>query len=72
MTKKVSWLKADEARYDNLLKIMLDNVVSSSISMKDLQKKLQFMLTIMDGDDDTDDDSSLNIEYKLKADGSVW
>lgn len=61
MTKKVSWLKADEARYDNLLKIMLDNVVSPSISMKDLQKKLEFMLTIMDGDDDTDDDSSLNI-----------
>ena len=70
MTKKVSWLKADEARYDNLLKIMLDNVVSPSISMKDLQKKLEFMLTIMDGDDDTDDDSSLN--YKLKTDGSVW
>ena len=61
MTKKVSWLKADEARYDNLLKIMLDNVVSPSISMKDLQKKFEFMLTIMDGDDDTDDDSSLNI-----------
>ena len=61
MTKNVSWLKADEARYDNLLKIMLDNVVSPSISMKDLQKKLEFMLTIMDGDDDTDDDSSLNI-----------
>ena len=61
MTKKVSWLKADEARYDNLLKIMLDNVVSPSISMKDLQKKLEFMLTIMDGDDDTDDNSSLNI-----------
>ena len=61
MTKKVSWLKADKARYDNLLKIMLDNVVSPSISMKDLQKKLEFMLTIMDGDDDTDDDSSLNI-----------
>ena len=61
MTKKVSWLKADEARYDNLLKIMLNNVVSPSISMKDLQKKLEFMLTIMDGDDDTDDDSSLNI-----------
>ena len=61
MTKKVSWLKADEARYDNLLKIMLDNVVSPSISIKDLQKKLEFMLTIMDGDDDTDDDSSLNI-----------
>ena len=61
MTKKVSWLKADEARYDNLLKIMLDNVVSPSISMKDLQKKLEFMLTIMNGDDDKDDDSSLNI-----------
>ena len=61
MTKKISWLKADEARYDNLLKIMLDNVVSPSISMKDLQKKLEFMLTIMDGDDDTDDDSSINI-----------
>ena len=61
MTKKISWLKADEARYDNLLKIMLDNVVSPSISLKDLQKKLEFMLTIMDGDDDTDDDSSLNI-----------
>ena len=61
MTKKVNWLKADEARYDNLVKIMLDNVVSPSISMKDLQKKLEFMLTIMDGDDDTDDDSSLNI-----------
>ena len=61
MTKKVSWLKAYEARYDNLLKIMLDNVVSPSISMKDLQKKLEFMLTIMDGDDDTDDDSSLKI-----------
>ena len=61
MTKKVSWLKADEARYDNLLKIMLDNVVSPSISMKDLQKKLEFMLTIIDGEDDTDDDSSLNI-----------
>ena len=61
MTKKVSWLKADEARYDNLLKIMLDNVISPSISMKDLQKKLEFMLTIMDGDDDTDGDSSLNI-----------
>ena len=61
MTKKVSWLKANEARYDNLLEIMLDNVVSPSISMKDLQKKLEFMLTIMDGDDDTDDDSSLNI-----------
>ena len=61
MTKKVSWLKADEARYDNLLKIMLGNVVSPSISMKDLQKKLEFMLTIMDGDDDTDDDSSLDI-----------
>ena len=61
MTKKVSWLKADEARYDNLLKIMLDNVIPPSISMKDLQKKLEFMLTIMDGDDDTDDDSSLNI-----------
>ena len=61
MPKKVSWLKADEARYDNLLKIMLDNVVSPSISMKDLQKKLEFMLTIMDGDDDTDDDSGLNI-----------
>ena len=61
MTKKVSWLKADEARYDNLLKIMLDNVVSPSISIKDLQKKLEFMLTTMDGDDDTDDDSSLNI-----------
>ena len=59
MTKKVSWLKADEARYDNLLKIMLDNVVSPSISMKDLQKKLELMLTIM-VDDDTDDDSSLN------------
>ena len=61
MTKKVSWLEADEACYDNLLKIMLENVVSPSISMKDLQKKLEFMLTIMDGDDDTDDDSSLNI-----------
>ena len=61
MTKKVSWLKADEARYDNLRKIMLDNVVSPSISTKDLQKKLEFMLTIMDGDNDTDDDSSLNI-----------
>ena len=59
MTKKVSWLKADEARFDNLLKIMLDNVVSPSISMKDLQKKLEFMLTIM-VDDDTDDDSSLH------------
>ena len=59
MTKKVSWVKADEARYDNLLKIMLDNVVSPSISMKDLQKKVEFMLTIM-VDDDTDDDSSLN------------
>ena len=61
MTKKVSWLKADEARYDNLLKIMLDSVISPSISMKDLQKKLEFMLTVMDGDDDTDGDSSLNI-----------
>ena len=61
MTKKVSWLKADEARYDNFLKIMLDNVISPSISMKDLQKKLELMLTIMDGDEDTDDDSSLNI-----------
>ena len=59
MAKKVSWLKADEARYDNVLKIMLDNVVSPSISTKDLQKKLEFMLTIM-VDDDTDDDSSLN------------
>ena len=47
MTKKFSWLKADEARYDNLLKIMLDNVVSPSISIKDLQKKLEFMLIIM-------------------------
>ena len=61
MTKKVSWLKADEACYDNLLKIMLDSVISPSISMKDLQKKLEFMLTVMDGDDDTDGDSSLNI-----------
>ena len=61
MTKKVNWLKADEARYDNLLKIMLDNVISPSISVKDLQKKMKFMLTIMDGDDDTDDDSNLNI-----------
>ena len=61
MTKKVSWLKADEARYDNLLKIMLDSVISPSVSMKDLQKKLEFMLTIMDGDDDTDGGSSLNI-----------
>ena len=60
MTKKVRWLKADEARYDNLLKIMLDNVVSPSISMKDLQNKLEFMLDNY-GDDDTDDDSSLNI-----------
>ena len=47
MTKKVSWLKADEARNDNLFKIMLDNVVSPSISIKDLQKKLEFILTIM-------------------------
>ena len=61
MTKKVSWLKSDEARYDNLLKIMLDNVVSPSISMKDLQKKLEFMLAIMHGDDNTDDDRSLNL-----------
>ena len=61
MTKKVNWLKADEARYDNLLKFMLDSVISPSISVKDLQKKIKFMLTVMDGDDDTDDDSSLNI-----------
>ena len=61
MTKKVNWLKADEACYDNLLKIMLDSVISPSISVKDLQKRIKFMLTIMDGDDDTDDDSSLNI-----------
>ena len=62
MTKKVNWLKADEARYDNLLKIMLDSVIPPSISVKDLQKrKIKFMLTIMDDDDDTDDDSSLNI-----------
>ena len=47
MTKKVSWLKADEARYNNFLKIMLDNVILPSISMKDLQKKLEFMLPIM-------------------------
>ena len=47
MPKKVTWLKTDEARYDNLLKIMLDNVVSPSISMKDLQKNLEFMLIIM-------------------------
>ena len=60
MPKKVRWLKADEACYDNLLKIMLDNVVSPSISMKDLQNKLEFMLDNY-GDDDTDDDSSLNI-----------
>ena len=43
MTKKVNWLKADEARYDNLLKIMLDSVISPSISVKDLQKKIKFI-----------------------------
>ena len=47
MSKNVSWLKADEARYDNFHKIMLDNVILPSISMKDLQKKLEFMLPIM-------------------------
>ena len=47
MTKKISWLKADEACYDNLLKIMLENVILPSISTKDLQKKSEFLLTIM-------------------------